>query len=139
MKNIFALLVIFLVLSCQPEDAVPTTPVTDNPDLTGATLLKEGMFTGIGGHTVSGTVKAYELAGKKYLVFDPYSSQNGPDLKVYLSKNENATEYISLGKLMSTTGKQTYTVPNGTDLAQYPYVHIWCEQFSVEFARTQLQ
>ena len=128
-----------LLIACQPEDMTPTTPVGNNPDLTSATLLKEGMFTGIGGHTVSGTVKVYELDSKLYIVFDPYQSQNGPDLKVYLSKTENASQYINVGKLMSTMGKQTYTVPGMPEISQYPYVHIWCEAFSVEFARAQLQ
>jgi hypothetical protein len=71
-------------------------------------------------------------------VFDPFESQNGPDLKVYLSKTENASEYINAGKLMSTMGRQTYPVPGMPNLSQYPYVHIWCEAFSVEFARAPL-
>ena len=40
------------------------------------------------GHTVSGTVKIYDDAGKKAVVLDPFSSQNGPDLKIYLSKDQ---------------------------------------------------
>lgn len=139
MKKIALLTIACLWLACTPEDAVPTTPVGNNPDLSGATLLKEGMFTGIGGHTVSGTVKLYQQASKLYIVFDPFSSQNGPDLKVYLSKTENASEYINNGKLMSTMGKQTYAVPGNPDPNEYPYVHIWCEAFSVEFARAMLK
>lgn len=139
MKTAFASLLILLLISCKPEDMTPTTPVGNNPDLTGATLLKQGMFVGIGGHTASGTASIYKLGTKFYIVLDPYESQNGPDLKVYLSKNETASEYINVGKLMSTMGKQTYDVPAMTDIGQYPYVHIWCEAFSVEFARAMLQ
>jgi hypothetical protein len=40
---------------------------------------------------------------------------------------------------MSTMGKQTYEVPGTPDIMQYPFVHIWCEAFSVEFARAPLQ
>ncbi len=140
MKTIISFMLIPLVLACHPENVTPSTPAPGTPtDLTNATLLKSGMFTGIGGHSVSGTVKVFELTGKKYIVFDPYSSQSGPDLKVYLSKNETATEYIRVGNLMSTMGKQTYEVPGTPDIAQYPFVHIWCEAFSVEFARAPLQ
>lgn len=139
MKKLITIIVSSLLFACSPDDATPTTPVSNNPDLSGATLLKQGMFVGQGGHTVSGTVKIYELSAKKYIVFDPYESQNGPDLKVYLSKTESATEYINIGKLMSTSGKQTYEIPGMPDLSQYPYVHIWCEAFSVEFARAMLQ
>jgi hypothetical protein len=138
MKTLFTSFLILLLISCQPEDMTPTAPVGNNPDLTDATLLKQGMFTGIGGHTVTGTVKVYELKSNLYIVFDPFESQNGPDLKVYLSKTENASEYINAGKLMSTMGKQTYPVPGMPNLSQYPYVHIWCEAFSVEFARAPL-
>ena len=59
-------------------------------------------------------------------------------MKVYLSKDEHATEYIRVGKLMAITGRQVYEIPGSPDLAQYPFVHIWCEKFSVEFARAQM-
>ncbi len=140
MKTIISAVIITFVLACHPENVTPDTPAPGTPlDLTKATLLKSGMFTGIGGHTASGTATVYELTGKHYIVLDPYSSQSGPDLKVYLSKNETATEYIRVGQLMSTMGKQTYEVPGTPDIAQYPFVHIWCEAFSVEFARALLQ
>jgi hypothetical protein len=111
MKALAIALGLFM-LACQPEDATPPTPIGGNStDLTQATLVKSGMFIGIGGHTASGTAKLCDLNGKFYIVFDPYSSQNGPDLKVYLSKDEKATSYIRVGKLMATMGKQTYEVP----------------------------
>src|SRR6187549_3155682 len=120
MKILTSILLFSFLMACNPEDA---TPVTSNPsdiDFTNVPAVKEGMFIGIGGHTASGTVLVYELSGKKYIVFDPYSSQNGPDLKVYLSKDENATEYIRVGKLMAVTGRQVYEIPGNPDLAQYP-------------------
>jgi hypothetical protein len=139
MKLLTLIFLFSLAMACSPEDATPITP--SNPmdiDFTNSIALKEGMFTGIGGHVVSGTVKIYELASKKYIVFEPYASQNGPDLKVYLSKDETASEYIRVGELMATSGKQIYEIPGNPDLTQYPFVHIWCEQFSVEFARAPL-
>ncbi len=139
MKILTSILLLSLVMACDPEDATPITP--SNPsdiDFTNATAVKEGMFIGIGGHTASGTATIYELSGKKYIVFDPYSSQNGPDLKVYLSKDEIATEYIRVGKLMAVMERQVYEVPGNPDLEQYPFVHVWCEAFSVEFARAPL-
>jgi Electron transfer DM13 len=140
MKTIASILIVSLLFGCGPEGATPNAPGSGvNVDLTNATLLKTGMFTGIGGHTASGTVKVYELGSKKYMQFDPYSSQNGPDLKVYLSKTATASEYIRVGNLLSTSGKQTYEVPGNPNIADYPFVHIWCEQFSVEFARAPLQ
>ncbi len=140
MKLLTSIFLFSMMMACNPEDATPITP--SNPpdiDFANSTALKEGMFTGIGGHVASGTVKIYELSAKKYIVFDPYSSQNGPDLKVYLSKDETASEYIRVGNLMAISGKQVYEIPGNPDLSQYPFVHVWCEKFSVEFARAPLE
>ncbi|NOT74361.1 MAG: DM13 domain-containing protein [Cyclobacteriaceae bacterium] len=139
MKTSCIIILIALLSACQPELTTPVNPAdASNVDLTGLTPLKSGMFVGIGGHTAAGTVLIYEKNSKKYIVFDPYSSQAGPDLKVYLSKDENASDYIRVGKLQSTTGRQTYEVVGNPEIDQYPFVHIWCEQFSVEFARAPL-
>lgn len=137
--NVILLLILAFSSSCQEdENKTPTNPLNDNFDPAQATLLKQGTLMGIG-HTVSGTVKIYDSAGKKVVVLDPYSSQNGPDLKVYLSTDESASSYINLGPLKSTTGKQSYEVPGTPDVSTYQYVHIWCEQFSVVFGRAQVQ
>ena len=86
-----------------------------------------------------GQVGVYDDHGTKVILLDPYSSQSGPDLKVYLSKDINASEYINVGKLKSITGKQSYTVPGNPDISQYNYVHIWCEQFTVVFGRAEVK
>jgi Electron transfer DM13 len=91
------------------------------------------------GHTVSGTVSVYTQNTNGVILLDPFMSQNGPDLKVYLSEDINATKYISLGKLKSTNGKQSYQVPTGVDLSKYKYVHIWCEAFTVVFGRAEVK
>ncbi|HZY80226.1 MAG TPA: DM13 domain-containing protein [Cyclobacteriaceae bacterium] len=135
-KSVVFLLVV--CFSCGPEDASPDDPVTDVFDAKNATLIKTGDFLGIG-HDASGTATIYESAGIRTVVLDPYRSQNGPDLKVYLSKSDDATEYINLGQLKSTIGKQSYTVPASVKVSEYPYVLIWCEQFSVLFARAKMK
>jgi hypothetical protein len=140
MKYLFSFIFFLGLLACQPELTTPTVPMSGvQIDFTGIAPLKQGMFTGIGGHTASGTVYIYEKSGKKYNVFDPYSSEAGPDLKVYLSKDEGASEYIRIGQLLSTMGKQTYEIMGSPDLKSYPFVHIWCEKFSVEFARAAVK
>lgn len=138
MKKIIVLFILSLAIACQEQDAVPTKPIDDNFEPGDAVVVREGMFIGIG-HTVSGTVKIYDDNGTRTLLFDPFMSQNGPDLKVYLSKDQQASEYLRLGVLQSTTGKQSYTIPSGTNLEDYLFVHIWCEKFSVEFARAELK
>jgi hypothetical protein len=138
MKVIHLLVFIVLVMACSPEDATPVAPVSDQFDVVDATLKKQGTVVGIG-HTAEGVATVYEKNGRLTVVLDPYSSQNGPDLKVYLSKDEAATEYIRLGNLKSVTGRQSYEVPGQPDLNQYHYVHVWCERFTVVFARAEIK
>ena len=84
-------------------------------------------------------VKLYEANGNKVVYFEAFSSQDGPDLKVYLSKDIDAKEYIKLGELKSTSGTQSYNVPSNTDIAPFTYVHIWCERYTVVFARAEIK
>ena len=138
MKNLLYLFAFLLLISCQEKDATPNVPVDDTFDPATATLIKQGMLISVV-HTVSGTATIYDSNGKKILLLDPFSTDNGPDLKVYLSKTESASSYIKLDKLKSTVGKQSYTIPDGTNLSEYNYVHIWCEQFSVDFGHAELK
>ncbi len=96
------------------------------------------MFVGLDGPT-TGTASIYDQGGVKYVVLDPLNANNGPDLKVYLAKDINAKDYIRLGSLKSTTGKQSYAVPGTPTISDYNYVHIWCEAFSVDFARAEVK
>ena len=132
-----AILLISIALGCKSDDAVPTTPATNVFDPTNATLLKTGLLMGVG-HTVTGTATIYDDKGAKVVVLDPFQSQNGPDLKVYLSKDLQATSYINLGNLKSISGKQSYVVPGTPNINEYTHVHIWCEQFSVVFGRAEM-
>lgn len=139
MKRTIVILFTSLILfGCSDEADTPTKPVDDDFDVTKAMLVKQGMLEGIN-HSVSGTAKLYDSAGKYTLVFDPYMSQPGPDLKVYFSQDINASSYINLGPLKSTMGKQSYSIPGSPALEQYPYVHIWCEKYTVVFGRAALQ
>lgn len=129
---------LFALAGCQPEAVTPTEVVDDNFDTSTATLLKKGTLEGIN-HTASGVASIYILNDSSTVVLDPYMSESGPDLKIYLSKDLDAGEYIRLGNLKSTMGKQTYSIPKGTDLAAYHYVHVWCEKYTVVFARAELK
>lgn len=139
MKKLSVILMFCMFLSCEEENNTPTKPVDDNFDPTMATKLKMGSFVNVGGHTVSGMASTYDDNGIKVVLLDPFTSQNGPDLKVYLSKDANASAYINLGNLKSTAGKQSYNIPGNPNLDEYPYVLVWCQQFSVGFGRAEIQ
>jgi hypothetical protein len=140
MKKFVAILVLLMSVSCHEEDNTPTAPVNDtfDPMEENVKELKKGTFTGVG-HSVSGTATVYDDAGKLVVVLDPFTTQNGPDLKLYLSTDQNATQYINLGDLKATTGKQSYDVTGSPDLSQYKFILIWCQDFSVLFGKTELQ
>ena len=137
MKKLILLIVLGLVMGCDPEDATPTTPVNDVFDETKATLLREGTWMGSGSYNVGGVAQIYDNIGKKVLLLNSFSSSNGPDLKVYLSTTTGATSFVNLGKLKSTSGKQTYDIPDGTDIDQFKFALIWCQQFSVLFGKAE--
>jgi hypothetical protein len=138
MKNYFLLLAA-IMMCCSADENTPIRQIdNDNFDVSTATLLTQGMLEGVG-HTASGTATVYAADGRKIVVLDPYESQSGPDLKVYLSKDRDATEYIRLGQLKATSGKQSYVVPGSPDINQYHYVHVWCEKYTVVFARAEMK
>lgn len=137
MRKVIVLLIVMLA-GCEPEENTPTAPVDDNFDPSLATKLSMGNFVGVAGHTVSGMAATYEAAGRKIVYFEPFTSQNGPDLRVYLSKDANAGSFINLGRLKSTSGMQSYEIPGNPNLEEYPYVVIWCQQFSVGFGIAQM-
>jgi len=63
----------------------------------------------------------------------------GPKYHVYLVPERDIkpdtdvakTMFVDLGRLRAFKGSQNYEVPEGVDLAKYPSVVIWCEQFGV--------
>ena len=63
----------------------------------------------------------------------------GPAFHVYLVPIANVrdagqvtgTMFVDLGGLRAFKGSQKYPIPAGVDLAKFPSVVIWCQQFSV--------
>lgn len=141
---IISILGLLLLSACEKKDNTPDmAPETTNDaiavDTSGATLLKQGSFSGSGGHSTKGTVKLYESEGKKYLSFENFSVTSGPDLKVYVATDNTASNFVSLGALKGLNGNQVYEVNNSTDLNAYNKVLIWCQAFSVLFGEASLR
>lgn len=71
----------------------------------------------------------------------------GPKYHVYLVPEENVTPdtdvaktmFVDLGRLRAFKGSQSYEIPPGVDLAGYPSVVIWCEQFGVLISPARLR
>jgi hypothetical protein len=133
------LLCLGLFLSCEKEGETPTDPVEDNfkPSPT-TTVLKAGDFANVA-HKVTGKATIYQTGGMKTLVLDPFTTENGPDLYVYLSSDAKASKFVSLGKLKSTNGKQSYEISSDTMLDDFSYAIVWCQDFSVNFGNAELK
>lgn len=83
--------------------------------------------------------------GSRLLRLEDFATDNGPDLRVYLS-SAAATEsgdavtqdFVDLGGLKGNMGNQNYEVPAEVDLSTFESVVIWCRRFSVAFGAAAL-
>lgn len=73
---------------------------------------------------------------ERFLRFENFESNNGPDLKVYLRAEDG--EFVSLGDLKGNIGDQNYVIPTDVDLTVFSSVEIWCERFGVGFGQAEL-
>jgi len=77
--------------------------------------------------------------GLQLRFLDTFSTSNGPDLHVYLSSDSRVNgRSLDLGELKSTSGEQTYAVPNSVEMNDFDYVLIHCLPFNVTFGFARL-
>ena len=96
-------------------------------------------------HKGSGKAQLYDIPGiGPVLRFEEFTATNGPDLHVLLATEPLPTnrhdlgEYIDLGSLKGNVGDQNYEIPEGTEVASYASVVIYCKPFHVVFATATL-
>ena len=94
--------------------------------------IASGNFQSINGYSVTGDALVLNNGTEeRFLRFENFVSDNGPDLKVYLRAASG--EFISLGDLSGNIGDQNYAIPVDVDLNVFSNVEIWCERFSAGF------
>ena len=101
----------------------------------------EGEFIGVGDgiHDARGDAFTIPIEdGSNVLRLENFRSTNGPDLYVYLSTDDNASDFVNLGELKANNGNQNYKIPNDTDLDKYNKVLVWCKAFGVLFGSAEL-
>ncbi len=103
-----------------------------------STLKLSGSFIGYGSEKVSGKANIYFDNNKYTLKLENFSTTNGPDLKVYLSKASSPSDFISLGDLKSTNGSQVYEITGTPDFSKYRYVLIHCERYNHLYGSAEL-
>ena len=123
------------IIQPQTEDKVDSVMEKTIP------MYYGGTFVGVGDgvHDAQGEAFTVPLEdGSNVLRLENFKSTNGPDLYVYLSIDENASEFVDLGKLKANQGNQNYEIPNEIDLDKYNNVLIWCKAFGVLFGSAEL-
>ncbi len=125
----------FFTISCS-KTSTETLNEMVSPE---AVTKYSGVFMGRQNQSVSGEALIVLENGKYALKLMNFKSDNGPDLKVYLSKESTPSSHISLGGLKSTNGNQVYEISGMPDLKQYRYALIHCERFNHLFGSAELK
>jgi hypothetical protein len=139
------------------NEALPTvavtsdasTPVESPVEPVPPALLSTGEFISHE-HATAGSVRILELPdGSRVLRIDDLDTDNGPDLKVWLTDAPvidgpdgwfvfDDGRYVDLGSLKGNKGSQNYAIPADVNLSLLTSVVIWCDRFSVSFGAAPL-
>lgn len=140
MRNLIALMVVALLVTACTKNGTSTTVLNERVDtMIAMAITQPGIFMSTSGHSVKGTARVYQKDNQFFLSLENFSSTNGPDLHVYLSKEMLPQNFIDLGKLKSTTGNQVYDVPGMPNLNLYKYALIHCQQYNHLFGYTTIR
>ena len=126
----------------------PMPPAVDEAQAAGVVVtLFEGSF-GPRSHPGEGTAKVLnDGTEQRFLRFENFATDNGPDLNVYLTTADAAADasefgasgqFVDLGDLKGNVGEQNYEIPPEVDLDQFDTVVVWCVRFGVAFAAADL-
>ncbi|PKL77339.1 MAG: electron transporter [Candidatus Melainabacteria bacterium HGW-Melainabacteria-1] len=126
-----------------PASAQPSLPPSPTASVAPLEVLKQGSFRNAV-HVVSGKALLVKSEGKVYLRLEDFSTENGPDLYLYLVRNPSGSpkgdaDFVTLGRLKGTSGNQNYELPAGTDTAAFQSATVWCQAFSVNFGYAELK
>lgn len=136
MNKFLLLLVALFMLSCEKEGEL-TRESNNVSILDGAVLKYTGSFEPTSGVNATGIVKVYFDNGVHKVEIENANVSSGPDLKVYLSKSDSPTQYVNLGNFAGN-GNSVYLIPSETNIADYPYVLIHCQQYNHLYAIARL-
>ena len=121
-----------------PEDKTATVK-TESPKIDSViSKTISGNFVD-GAHVVSGVAKVINVDGANTLRFENFSTENGPDLFVYLATDKSGKDFVNLGKLKATNGNFNYTIPANVNVEKYNNVLVWCRAFGVLFGSAEMR
>ena len=121
------------IANCSKSAKTVTDPIP-----TDFTVVSQGTFTN-GVHNTSGTVKlSKDPSGKKYLVFENFNTESGPDLRIWLAEDNAGKNYSEITKTVNN-GTYKLEVATEVDTNTKKNVLVWCKQFSVLFGSAILK
>jgi hypothetical protein len=130
----------FIVISIAQSQIVEAQEQQQQQLPAASALLGQFIGAGDGTHNAEGIAREISLEdGTKFIRFENFKVTNGPNLFVYLATDKNVSDFVDLGALKANIGNQNYEIPDGTDLAKYKTVVIWCKAFSVLFGSADLK
>jgi hypothetical protein len=134
-KSFLILALSLITLACSKpsvaDDAV--TPVDTDQ------VLATGSFINSSLHSASGTAKFIkDKDGKRFLLLENFKTDNGPDLRIYLSTSLKADNFTEISSKL-TLGNVRIAVPDNVDIKSQKFVLIWCKAFSVLFGSAELK
>jgi Electron transfer DM13 len=138
-KNLIVLITGLIFFTSCKKDKASTAVLNETTDTTTAAKKLMGTFMNGPYGTVMGGVQVYEENNTFTLQLQNVTISNGPDLHVYISKEEQPVNFIDLGKLKSTMGNQVYNIPGKPDFTQYKFALIHCQQYNHLFGSASLQ
>ncbi len=121
--------------SSEPEPSAPAQVVR----------LVEGQFVDRSHPAEGVAVVLNDGTQQRFLRFEDFATDNGPDLNVYLSSAPADApagafddDFVDLGDLKGNIGAQNYEIPIDVDLNHHSTVVIWCVRFGVAFGAAEL-
>ncbi len=139
MKSLIVLFLVIFFMGCS-KSAWTGTDVL-NEQVSPAGMVQSQTMTGVfvsNGENVTGTATVFNVNGQLSLALKDFSTNNGPDLHVYLSMEQQPVNFIDLGKLKSTRGDQVYAIPGMPDFSKYRFALIHCQQYNHLFGSAGL-
>ncbi len=124
-------------------DEAAADPFADGSPVVATTA--SGVFVDRSHPTSGDALVLSDGTDQRFLRFENFETDNGPDLNVYLSTapadasaDEFDDDFIDLGALSGNIGDQNYELPPDVDLTRYRTVVIWCVRFGVAFGAADL-
>lgn len=93
-----------------------------------------GIFNGLNEKMVEGTVS---IVGNKVMLSN-FKTDKGPDLNVYLIREDEIENAVKIGKLDLDNKEQIFTIPMDISIKDFKKIAIYCDEADVFFGKAVL-